>query len=253
MINMWRAELYRLTKSKGFYLFLLFSFLTFMISVIYHQPGGISFGAPLEYGDDLKLDIVQTAMNFNYYFFLIIPVFIIIIGEFSGNTVKNTISSAVSKGKYYLSKYIFSMLFSLISFILLNYLFYFINHAVNGEKYSSSIGDFSKAFWGQFPIFAAIISLFIFFAFAFRKGAIFNAVVIIAPIIYTTVSLILYGIEGTKKAAEKLLTYEVSTMISKLTLECTDSYRIKCYIIFAAVTILSFFGGYLLFTKRELD
>ena len=82
MINMMRAELYRLTKSKSFYVFWIGSVLTFLISVIYQSPGGISFGAPLDYSDDIKLDIVQTAMNFTFYFFLIIPVFCIISSEF---------------------------------------------------------------------------------------------------------------------------------------------------------------------------
>lgn len=253
MINMFKAELYRLTKSKGFYIFWALSVVTFMISVIYHNAGGISFGAPLDYSEELKMDIQQVAMNFSYYFYLIIPVFGIIAGEFNEHTVKNTITSSIGKSKYFVSKYLFTLIYSLLSLFVSNYLFYFINRAVNGSEYSSSLGDYSKAFFGQFPLFAAIVSLFIFIAFLFRKGAALNAVTIITPIVYTSVSLVLYGIESTKKLAEKLLTYEVSNMISQLALDCSDSYRAKCYIISVIIIIMSFVLGYLLFNKRELD
>ena len=253
MINMFRAEFYRLTKSRGFYIFWICAVFSFMVSVIYHEPGGISLGAPLEYSDETKMDIVQTAMNLTYYFLLIIPVFCIISSEYSEHTIKNTITSAISRSKYYVSKYAFTLVYSLLSFLIANYLFYFINRAVNGSKYSSSFGEYSKALFGQLPLFIAIVSLFIFLAFLLRKGAAFNAVTIIAPIAYTSLALVLYGIKGTKKIAEKLLTYEVSTMISKLALECTDSYRTKCYIVSAVLTVLSFVLGYVLFTKREPD
>ena len=253
MINMIKAELYRLTKSKGFYIFWICAVFTFMISVIYHAPGGISLGAPLDYSDDIKMDIVQTAMNFSYYFFLIIPVFCIISSEYSEHTIKNTITSAISRKKYFTAKYAFTLFYSLLSFLTANYLFYFINRIINGSKYSSPVSDYSKALFSQLPLFTAIVSLFIFLAFLLRKGAAFNAVTIITPIVYTTISLVLYGIDGSKKAAEKMLTYEISTMISKLAIECTDSYRTKCYIISMAVTVSSFVLGYVLFTKRELE
>lgn len=253
MINLFRAELYRLIKSKGFYLFWGLSVFTFMVSVIYHEAGGVSLGAPLEYSGDIKMDIQQVAMNLSYYFFLIIPVFTVIADEFNEHTIKNTITSAIGKQKYFISKYIFTLVYSLLSFTVINYLFYFINRAVNGSDYSSPIGDYSKAFFGQFPLFAGIVSVFIFLAFLLKKGAAFNAVTIVTPLVYTSAALVLYGIEGTKKAAEKMLTYEISTMISKLTLDCTDSYRTRCYILSTALTVLSFVVGLAIWNRREID
>ncbi|MBR1739468.1 MAG: hypothetical protein IJ737_04160 [Ruminococcus sp.] len=253
MINMIKAELYRMTKTKGFYIFWICVIITFLISVLYHEPGGISLGAPLEYSGDIKMDIQQTAMNFSYYFYLIIPVFSVIAGEFTEHTVKNTISSAITRSKYFIAKFFFTLFYSILALTAGNYLFYFCNRAVNGTKYSSSIGDFSKAFFGQLPLFVGLVSLFIFLAFLLRKGAAFNAVTIITPIAYTSIALVFYGISGTKSFAEKLLTYEVSTMMSKLALDCSDSYRIKCYILSGVLTVLSFGLGYLQFNKRELE
>lgn len=253
MINMIKAELYRMTRTKGIYIFWAAALFTYAISIIYKEAGGISFGAPVNIPDGTKMDISMIAHNFTFYFLLIIPVFGVIAAEFSEHTVKNTISSAISKKQYFISKFVFTLLYSLISFIAANFLFYILNRIVNGEKYSSSIGVYVKAFLMQIPLFTAIVSAFIFLAFLFRKGAAFNSVTILAPLLYTTVAIVMYGIEDTKKLAEKLLTYEISSMIINITLDPSDSYRNDCYIICAAVTALSFILGYLSFTKRELD
>jgi ABC-type transport system involved in multi-copper enzyme maturation permease subunit len=253
MMNLWKSELYRLTKSKGFYLFWGLSVFVFMTTVLYHNSGGISMGAPLDFNETIKLDIRQAAMNTTYYFFLIFPVFSIISGEFSEHTIKNTVSSAVSKSKYFVSKFLFTLIYSLSAFTVVNYLFYFINRLINGSKYSSSFTAFSRAILGQLPLFAAVISLFIFLAFLLKKGAAFNSVVIITPLAYSSIAMILYEIESTRKLAEKMLTYELSMMIRDLTIGCSDSYRMKCYVIFAAIVVLSFVFGSMIWKKRELD
>ncbi|MBQ8966348.1 hypothetical protein [Ruminococcus sp.] len=253
MINIFKAEFYRMLRTKGFIFFWLFIVITFAISIIYREPGGISFGAPLDYPPDIKLDIAQTAMNFTFYFLLLMPAFCIIATEFGEHTIKNTITSAISKKMYFISKTLFTFFYSLIALIIANYLFYFVNRAVNGTKFSSSLADFSKAFLGQLPVFGAVVSIFIFLAFFLRKGAALNAVAIITPLVYATVSLTMFGINAVKKLAEHLLTYELSYMLSKLAVNCTDSYRTKCYIISAVIMAVCFILGYITFTKREID
>ncbi len=253
MINMMRAELYRLTKSRGFWFFWIISIGSMMLSVAFHEAGGVSLGAPLQYDDDVKMDITQLAMNFTYYFLLIIPVYSIIAVEFNEHTIKNTISSAISRKMYFVSKFLFSLVYSLGSYVISCYLFYFVNKAVNGSKYSSSVGDFSKALFRQLPAFAAIVSVFILIAFLVKKGAALNAVSIITPIAYTSIALVMYGIKSTKTVAEHLLKAEISTVLSKLALGCSDSYLAKSYIAFAVMLTASALLGYLVFTKRELE
>lgn len=253
MINMFRAELYRLTKSRGFWFFWAIALVTPVISIIYHEPGGVSFGASFNYDPKLKMDIVQLGMNFTYYFLMIIPVYCMISAEFNEHTVKNTISSAISKKMYYVSKFLFTMLYSLVSYIVSCYFFYFLNKAVNGSKYSSGISDFSKALFRQLPAFVAIVSLFIFVAFLFKRGAALNSVTILTPLLYTTAALMMYNIKDTKSFAEHMLKYEISTVLSNLAAGCTDSYLSNCYTGIAVVTITSAILGYLVFTRRELD
>lgn len=252
MINMMRAELYRITKTKGIYLFWLFTALVFSISIVYKEPGGLTLGVTDVYQYSVKMDVGQVALNFTFYFLMIIPVFSVVAAEFSEHTVKNTISSSVSKSLYFVSKFVFALIYSLISFMAANFLYYAVNRFVNGSKYSSEIGDYAKAFFTQLPIFAAIVSAFIFLAFLLRKGAAYNAVTIIFPIAYIMVAQVMNGIESAQKVGEKLMRYELGTMMAKLALDPADSYRNKCYIICGAVALLSFVLGYLNFTKSEI-
>ncbi|MBE6851414.1 MAG: hypothetical protein E7504_06730 [Ruminococcus sp.] len=254
MINMMKADLYRITKTKGFYIFWILIVLTYLLNIATKDFGGVKFGGgPSLIPEGIKMDIGSVAMNFNFYFFSIIPVFGIIIAEFSEHTIKNTITSAISKQKYFFSKYAFTLLYAVTAFLFSNYAFYFVNRIVNGTEYCSSLSDFSVAFFRQLPLMIAIFSLFIGLAFLLRKGALFNAVTIITPIVYTSASVTLYTIETTQKLAEKLLNYDINTMLSRLALECSDEYRRNCYCISAAVIVLSFVIGYFSFTKRELN
>ena len=253
MINMIKAELYRLTRTKGFYLFWGAVLITYIITLIYKEEGGISFGAPLTADESVKMDIRMVCRNFNFYFYFIIPVFSLICAEFTDHTYKNTITSAISRRTYFWSKYLFTMCYSLAAFIVSNVLFYFANSIKNGSEYSSSFGTFMKAAAMQLPVMIAISAVFISVAFLVKKGAAFNAVTILGPVAYTTVALVLYGSESTKKAAEKLLTYEISSVI--LTLPTTDdsSFIAKCFIGSAVITAAATALSYLYFTRRELD
>lgn len=242
-----------MTKSKGFYIFWAVIILTYLLNIIAKDFGGFTFGSgPSLIPQDVKMDIGSVAMNFNFYFFSIFPVFGIIIAEFSEHTIKNTITSAISKCKYFLTKSVFALFYTTVAYLFSNYAFYFINRIVNGSEYSSALSDFSASLFGQLPLMIAIISMLIGLAFLFRKGALFNAVTIITPLIYSSVSGSLYTLESTRKLAEKLLEYDINTMLTRLALECADDYRRNCYFISVAVIVLSFLMGYLSFTKREL-
>lgn len=257
MINMIKAELYRLTKSKGIYIFWILTAAVYGIAIAIREEGGIFLGAALDDPQLLtavrKLDILQMSSNFTFYYLLLMPVFVVIASEFSEHTIKNAITSSISKGQYFIYKFVFALIFSLICFTAANYLFYIVNRLVNGDDFSSPIGEFSKAFFMQLPMFAAIISAFIFIAFFLKKGAAFNAVTMIFPFAYTMVGSVMIGIEGSKKAGEALMKHDLSVMIKGLTLGVSNSTRNEYYIICAVVTVVSFTLGYLSFTKSEIN
>ena len=94
--------------------------------------------------------------------------------------------------------------------------------------------------------------MFIFLAFFFKKGAAFNSIVIISPLVYSVILSILCDIDSAQKITEKLVKFEVSTMIGNLALGCSQSYRTDCYIVSAAVTVISCVLGYITWKNREV-
>ncbi len=253
MINMIKAELYRLTKTKGFYIFWAVMLITYIITIIYKEEGGLSLGAPLTSDKSIKMDIRMVQRNFTYFYLFIIPQFSMICSEFSDKTYKNTISSAVSRRMYFFEKTVFCTGYTMISFIVLNLLFYVSNAVINGSKYSSSFGDYLKAVMTQVPIMTAVCCVFVMLAFVLKKGAAFNAVTIISPILFTTISVTMYGIETTRSIAEKLLKFEISTVIMNLPVYTADHYRAKCYVLCTGLSAVSLLAGWLAFSRKELD
>ena len=253
MIKMIRAELYRISKSKGMLIFWLLVIGTFALTVIYKNNGGISLGASLDMSEDIKMDLRQAANNFTYYYLLIIPVFCVIVSEFSEKTWKNAISSSISRARFYIQKFIFTLGFSLLAFVCTNLLFWLVNKAVNGSAYSSPFGDFMKAIGRQLPIITAVVSVFIFLAFLFKKAGIFNSVTIIGPILYTSVALILFSIESTHQIAEKLLKYEISSTLQNLAVQCETGFRNTVWTASGVIAAAAFVAGYFCFTKREIS
>lgn len=254
MINMLKADVYRLTRSKGTLFFWLIILLTYAISICTKSAGGISLGAPMPDVEGIKMDIQQVSKNFTWYYLFIFPVYTIVAAEFSEKTYKNTITSAISRRAYFLSKYCFTQLYSILSYLVSGIAFYLLNLAINGTDYASSFGEFMKPTLLQLPVLLAVTSLFICLAFLFRKAAVFNAVTIVTPLLYVTLSLILYGIESTREfATDYMLKYEIGGMLSELAAGSSASYRNDCMLISAVVLAVSIAIGYLSFTKMELD
>lgn len=260
MINMMKADLYRMSKSKGILFFWLFTIFIYSISIISKSYGGITLEGMYDLPENIKIDIGQLTMNSTFYFLLIMPVFGVITSEFGEHTLKNTISSSVSKRLYFMSKFLFSLLYSTVSFALANYIYYAVNRLVNGSEYSSVLKDFTKAFLTQLPIFIAVISIFSMLAFLLRKGAIYNAVTISAPIVCTMISQLMMSIDTEKEFLKKIrdfgiksVSYGVETMSARIIFDTSDDYRSNCYIICITVIVFSFLLGYFSFSKRELD
>lgn len=253
MINIIRAELYRLSKSKGFYVCLILVLFTYIITLITKAPGGISLSAMVSFDQskDVKLDVNQVSFNYTYYFAFIGLVFSAISVEFSEKTVKNTLSSVTDRSGYFIAKHVGTTIFGVIIYVVLHLLYYVVNRLVNGTEYSSDFGTYALAFTKQLPVMIAVLSLFSFLAFWLRKGSLFNTFAIGGPIIYTTVALTFYSINATQKIAEKMLDYELGYMLGTLVHGCEKDFMIKCYAVCSAITVISFFLGWYSFRKRE--
>lgn len=257
MINLMRSDLYRLAKCKNMILFWIFIIILNGVSIIFKDGSGISIGLASDIANALietpKLDMNQATMNFNFYYLFIFPVYDIIAAEFSEKTIKNTISSGISKKLYYSSKYVLSVLFCTVTFVFVNVMYYVVNLAVNGEKYASDFGEYMKVIGLQTVMIAAIISAFVMAAFLFMKAAAFNSVVIIFPIAYSLVEMVLFFIKPMKKfAINYMAKYDISNTFSLFAGECSQKYITNCMLLGAGMIVLSFALGLISFKGREV-
>ena len=113
MINMMRADLYRIFRGIGIYIAAALIIIMSSVSIAVKEPGYIGNGN-VSYNDEVVVPVMQEtssthetlvqgilAANINLYYPLIIIVFVILMTDVSNKTMKNTLSSAVSKRKYF--------------------------------------------------------------------------------------------------------------------------------------------------------
>lgn len=253
MLNIIKADFYRITKTKGFYLYWVAIIAIYGITIAMQQPGGINMGTYSYYDDATTLDICQLAANFTFYYLMLFQVYGVVVGDFSEKTIKNTISSAISRKTYFITKFIFTEIYVMVSFVIANIGFYFANRIVNsGNEFHTTFGRYMKLFVRQLPIMAGACALVILVAFVIKKAATFNALTILFPIVYPTILMIgLNGEEG--NIMTKLLEYELSMQLFDVVLGDSTKYITNCTVIGLAVLVVSFVVGYFTFNKFELN
>lgn len=254
MLNMIKADLFRMRKSKGLYIFFAVIAIIYVIPLLSKKPGGINLGSPISFDENTKLDIQMMAYNFSWYFLMIIPVFMIVTADFGEKTIKNTISSAISRKKYFIVKYAFAELFNIGFFVFTNILFWLLNSVKNGTEYSTGFSAYIKVVMLQLPVIAAISGVFVLLTFILKRTAAYNAVTIVTPLAYTMVALILYEIKSTRSLAEKtVLKIELGSVLNKIAVNDDHEFVAGSMLAGAVILALSFMVGYLLFTRKEID
>lgn len=253
MLNIIKADFYRLTKTKGFYLYWILTIVISAITIIMKQPGGINVGSVGFIDTDNTLDVSQMSANFTFYYLMLFNVFGIVVSEFSEMTVKNTISSAVSRKMYYIAKFTFTEIYVLVSFVIANVGFYVVNRIVNNDKeYYTTFGHYMKLFVRQLPIMAGACAVVILLAFVVKRAATFNALTLLFPLIYTTILMIGLSDKG-ENIFSTLLKYELATQLGWVVSDPTSSYLTNCTLLGFGVVVVSFVVGYITFNKFELN
>ena len=258
MINMIRAEKYRLTKTKGFYIFWGLILLVVILDLATNTIGAIGLGVGID-TDEMPTytkDIMFLMGNFNFYFFLLMPVFSIVVGEFSDHIVKNTISSAISKSRFFVYKYVICVVYGVLVFLVVNVGFYGLYAIFRSDYGRADFGVYMSRVMGQLPLIVMLLSVFVTVAFLFRKGAAYNSVMIIAPFLFEVILGICMAIPGLKDFSflSKVIRYEVSTVMYNIGsgIDFMGSYYRNILIACVAITVLTFLIGYSSFKKREL-
>lgn len=276
MINIIKSDLYRILKGKAIYIVLTIITILIMVSVVGLSAGtiGLSFDTGSDTSDvglatevnnaktlgeyrriiknsgafALDKEIIGTNTNL-YYFFIVITV-IVLAADFSVKSIKNTISSAISRKEYYFSKLLLVLGLSTFLVLFNNYGAYLLNLIINGKAFSTPLLEFTKLTIMQLPLLYGIISLLVCLAFVFKKVSLFNSISI--PLI-VIVQIIMISVTNLFKLnATWINDYEIQTALMKLVNNPTNKYVVSCAILGVMYIIIFNIIGYYSFKKAEI-
>lgn len=264
MINMMKADLYRIFRGIGIYIAVALIMIISSVSIVAKEPGYIGNGN-VSYNDEVVVSTMQEtssekgtlvqgilAANINLYYPLIIIVFVILMKEFSNKTMKNTLSSAVSKRKYFAYKMIMSLGFSALFIIFGNLFAYVLNFIVNGKEYTEPIIDILKITILQMPMLLGIVSLLVFIGFLFKKTAIYNAISISFIMLFQIVLGFICVFTESENLKKFLENYELQSALNKLAYFPESKYCLICFGIGAVEILVFSVFGYYIFKKSEI-
>lgn len=275
MTNMIRADFYRILRGKAIYFAVALMFLMIGMSIYgvsagsiginissgmadgletgsYEQTRALSMSEYREYqlnaaGHPLDREILATNINLHYVFIFVAV--IALTADFSSGAVKNTLSSAIARNKYFLSKLAFVNLCCTALFFLNTYVTHFATILFNTGKFASDIGTITKVSLLQLPAILALVSILTGIGFVVKRTAVFNTVTI--PFIIIA-QLTLRFFAWFFELKESFLQYELEIMLNRLAGDPSGSYLLHSYLVCAAVIVACNSLGYLFFQKAEI-
>lgn len=279
MLNIIKADLYRIFKGKAIYITLLVMIIMQAFSIFIMSPGSIGLSGNIinqssevenvelteklvkaktlksireiirEYGA-FPLDKQIIGANVNLYYVFIVLVVIILTIDLSNSTIKNSLSSSISRKKYYLSKLVTCLLVSTGIVIFNNSFVYILNLLINGSSFSSTIGSLIKITLYQLPLMYGIISMLIAISFLTKKTAIYNSISI--PFI-SVVQLLIMGISALfRLKSANIMKYELQFALSSLADNPQTQYLLNCIGLGLLYFVIFNLIGYLSFCKAEI-
>lgn len=281
MMNMIKADLYRIVRSFGLYIGIAIMFLMLAMSIYLVQPGSVSMAtvggtSTTDFDDtaaddltaeelenmsmsdlrelmlksegyELDRDILGHNMNL-YYVFIFVAALAVTV-DFSTGSIKNTLSSAISRRRYFISKLALITLGCLLLFFLNTYAAYFSNLIFNGSKVASSLWTVTKISLLQLPPILALTSILAGLAFTLKKSSIFNVVAIPLILVFQLLfdlAVRLFDIP------QKYVSYELQIMLGRLASDPSAGYVRNCCLLCAGVIAAFTLLGYVSFRRAEI-
>lgn len=283
MINMIRADLYRIFRGKGIYIAMLIMLAMIGMSIYNVSPGCVgqaSIGdiSTAQYSGDsevlgnmtyeqvqdmsmkeyrkemlkakgYELDKDILAANMNMYYIFIFVIALIITVDFSGGCIKNTLSSAISRKRYFLSKAVLIFGLGTLFFFLNTYIIYFSNIIFNSKNLSSNLWTVTKVTLIQLPPALALMSVLLGIAFLTKKTAVYNVITIPFVMVF---QMLLAFVVGTFGLNKKYVYYELQIMFGKLAADPSNHYILNSYLLCAVIIVAFSLLGWLSFRKMEI-
>jgi hypothetical protein len=277
MSNIIKADLFRILKGKALYISILVICLISFVSIILMQQATFGVVTTSVDSDMLNTEKVQKLAeaknlkeyrnviksfgafeldkqiiggNINLYYLFIAIVVIAASSDFSNGTIKNSLSSAISRRNYYFSKLILCLGLGTALILFNNYFTHFLNLLVNGKEFASSFIEISKITLYQMPLLWGVISLLVCMCFLFQKTALFNGIAI--PFIMV-IQLVVMGVGSLLRLKMDWYNkYELQSALANLVNDPTTSYILKCVLLGLGYIIIFNIIGYCLFRKTEV-
>ena len=277
MLNIIKADLFRILKGKGIYIIIILLFLLSLMSAYTVSPLNVglnvsgdtteNYGLSDEWLEKLysvksmsetrdilinhghyEVDVANVVHNNNMYYFFIAVVVFVLCCDFSNGTIKNTVSTNISKKKYYFSKLLLAIGLGTIITFLNVYFAYFSNLFMNGNNFVSSLSNITLLTIRQLPLLYAIISVLITIAVIVRKTSIYNGISIPLLMLFQ----LILGFMNTFNLPKWIYNYEFETALGKLCLNPTNAYIMQTLSLWTFVFIITTIIGYSYFKKREI-
>ena len=238
MLNMAKADLYRLIRSKGAYICLVVIAVMYATALFSDSFAIIGAGYdPSRYFDDsFQKDLRMVGCNSNYYFLLLFPVSILLLSDFGSSTLKNTLSSVTTKTKYYVFKFLAVQCVSIVYFLFGNTAYYVVRRLIYGSGKATAAADYFSVVLWQLPTYIATASIFV-----------------MLPSVYTVTIGTLLEIKKTRGFAEKyLVDYDFTNIYQYIAASRSTSFHMEVAVISFIIAAAAFIGGVYLFNRSEI-
>ena len=265
MMNIIRADIYRLLRGKAIYITFTVLLLMNILAVATSAQGGliVDISEQEEIANFEKVDVIYNGMNIAEVLYnstpnliyLLLPLLIAVASPmFSHGAVKNSLSYGMPRTKLYFSKLILS---SVLALILM--LFYILSGILLATIFRGFGGTPPDDYWlnilkiccAQSFFLLAMNSVGIFLAFATKRTAIVNGAYIALCLIPTSVVMLLMQVEPD---FIKFFDYEILQIILKFgsiaAMETADF--VKAFVTGAIYIIAPTIAGTLLFKRAEI-
>lgn len=278
MLNMIRADFYRLFRIKMAYIAVASLLLLSALAIWQKTPGASLFSAGSEVqveevstdnntqnlsdsldaiqnptettSQAIKLDKKILEKNINLYYIFIFLVGVIVVQDFSFNSIKNSLTSAISRKTYFISKVATSLIVCLTVAFGHTLFVYLLNGFLNGFSESSSLVELLRITLYQTPYFIGLVGLLMAAIFTFQKAASFYGFSI-SVLMVIIVSLLFIQLSGLANVVT-LLSLEPQTALGIVAGNPDWNYLSKYVLVgfgsFALFTSI----GYIRFNRTEI-
>ena len=268
MINLMKADIYRILRGKGIYITFTVMLLVIILTVYVMRSAPIAGVSPevviegMEFEDRqlaqsymtgaISAQMAINAMNNLAYFFL--PLLVIVAtATFSSKAVKNELTIGISRTKFYFSKWLLTAILSVVFMVLYLALSVVFAATVDGMGNwgDGFFTEILQAFGLQTILTLGFVSMGVFFGFVTRRS---SAVIGLYIALTLVPSMIIYIIMGAFPRAIEAFQYELFGLYFYFAQPSNmTGFEIgRSVIVGVAYIVVSTVAGLVLFKRAEI-